>query len=43
MVRITQEAITFDDVLLRYSNVLPHEVCLKTNVTKIYVKSQKYT
>ncbi|MGQ4002212.1 IMP dehydrogenase [Francisellaceae bacterium CB300] len=36
MVRISQEAITFDDVLLspRYSNVLPHEVCLKTNVTK---------
>lgn len=36
MLRITQEAITFDDVLLspRYSNVLPHEVCLKTNVTK---------
>ena len=36
MVRISQGAITFDDVLLspRYSNVLPHEVCLKTNVTK---------
>ena len=36
MVRISQEAITFDDVLLspRYSNVLPHQVCLKTNVTK---------
>ncbi|AXA33643.1 IMP dehydrogenase [Francisella adeliensis] len=36
MLRITQEAITFDDVLLspRYSNVLPHEVCLKTNITK---------
>ena len=36
MVRISQEAITFDDVLLspRYSSVLPHQVCLKTNVTK---------
>lgn len=36
MLRITQEAITFDDVLLspRYSNVLPHQVDLKTNITK---------
>ena len=36
MIRISQEAITFDDVLLspRYSSVLPHQVCLKTNVTK---------
>ncbi|MED7818654.1 MULTISPECIES: IMP dehydrogenase [unclassified Francisella] len=35
MLRITQEAITFDDVLLspRYSNVLPHQVDLKTNIT----------
>ncbi|AIT10121.1 inosine-5-monophosphate dehydrogenase [Candidatus Francisella endociliophora] len=36
MLRITQQAITFDDVLLspRYSNVLPHQVDLKTNITK---------
>ena len=36
MLRITQEAITFDDVLLspRYSNVLPHQVDLKTNITR---------
>ena len=36
MLRITQQAITFDDVLLspRYSNVLPHQVELTTNITK---------
>ncbi|WP_432773607.1 IMP dehydrogenase [Francisella salimarina] len=36
MLRITQQAITFDDVLLspRYSNVLPHQVDLKTNITR---------
>jgi IMP dehydrogenase len=34
--RIDQEALTFDDVLLQpaYSNVLPKEVDLKTNVTR---------
>lgn len=34
--RIEQEALTFDDVLLQpaYSNVLPKEVDLKTNVTR---------
>lgn len=36
MLRITQQAITFDDVLLspRYSNVLPHQVDLRTNITR---------
>ncbi|AJI57327.1 inosine-5'-monophosphate dehydrogenase [Francisella philomiragia] len=36
MLRITQQAITFDDVLLSpgYSNVLPHQVDLKTNITR---------
>ncbi|APC97987.1 IMP dehydrogenase [Francisella frigiditurris] len=36
MLRITEQATTFDDVLLspRYSNVLPHEVDLQTNITK---------
>lgn len=36
MLRITQQLITFDDVLLspRYSNVLPHQVDLKTNITR---------
>ncbi|MFV9972806.1 MAG: IMP dehydrogenase [Francisella endosymbiont of Hyalomma asiaticum] len=36
MLRITQQAITFDDVLLspRYSNVLPHQVDLNTNITR---------
>ncbi|AVN61019.1 IMP dehydrogenase [Mesoplasma florum] len=34
--KIINEAITFDDVLLvpNYSEVLPHEVCLKTKLTK---------
>lgn len=34
--RITQEALTFDDVLLlpAYSNVLPHEVSLTTKLTR---------
>ena len=34
--RIAQEAFTFDDVLLRpeYSDVLPHEVELKTRVSR---------
>ncbi|WP_116963216.1 IMP dehydrogenase [Fastidiosibacter lacustris] len=36
MLRITEEAITFDDVLLSpgYSNVLPHQVSLETNLTR---------
>lgn len=36
MLRITQQAITFDDILLSpgYSNVLPHQVCLQTNITR---------
>ena len=36
MLRITQQAVTFDDVLLSpgYSNVLPHQVCLQTNITR---------
>jgi len=36
MLRITEQAITFDDVLLTpgYSNVLPNQVCTKTNITK---------
>ncbi|MFC4892578.1 IMP dehydrogenase [Pseudofrancisella aestuarii] len=36
MLRITEQATTFDDVLLspRYSSVLPHEVDLQTNITK---------
>ncbi len=34
--RITQEALTFDDVLLvpAHSQVLPNEVCLKTKITR---------
>ena len=34
--KIVKEAITFDDVLLvpAKSDVLPHEVSLKTNLTK---------
>ncbi|MBJ7539758.1 IMP dehydrogenase [Marinomonas transparens] len=36
MLRIVQEALTFDDVLLipGYSEVLPKDVSLKTNITK---------
>ncbi len=36
MLRIIEDAVTFDDVLLvpNYSNVLPREVSLKTNLTK---------
>ncbi|WP_440994305.1 IMP dehydrogenase [Cysteiniphilum litorale] len=36
MLRITEEAITFDDVLLSpgYSNVLPHQVSLETHLTR---------
>ncbi|WP_119328907.1 IMP dehydrogenase [Cysteiniphilum halobium] len=36
MLRITEEAITFDDVLLSpgYSNVLPHQVSLTTHLTR---------
>lgn len=36
MLRITEEAITFDDVLLSpgYSNVLPHQVSLDTYLTR---------
>lgn len=36
MLRISKEALTFDDVLLipGYSEVLPNEVCLKTQLTK---------
>lgn len=36
MLRIVQEALTFDDVLLvpAYSEVLPKDVCLKTQLTK---------
>ena len=36
MLRITQKAITFDDVLLSpgYSNVLPNQVNLQTKITK---------
>ena len=36
MLRITEGAITFDDVLLSpaYSNVLPHQVTLETNLTR---------
>ncbi|WP_119344659.1 IMP dehydrogenase [Facilibium subflavum] len=36
MLRIIEDAITFDDVLLvpGYSNVLPHQVSLETNLTK---------
>ncbi len=36
MLRVTQEALTFDDVLLvpGYSEVLPNEVSLKTRLTK---------
>ncbi|WP_395947265.1 IMP dehydrogenase [Caedibacter taeniospiralis] len=41
MLRVTEEAITFDDVLLSpsYSNVLPHQVSLETQLTpKIKLK-----
>ncbi|MDY7025291.1 MAG: IMP dehydrogenase [Pseudomonadota bacterium] len=36
MLRIAKEALTFDDVLLlpRYSEVLPHQVSLKTRLTR---------
>src|SRR5690554_6591069 len=36
MLRIAQEALTFDDVLLipGYSEVLPEDVCLKTRLTR---------
>ena len=36
MLTIVQEALTFDDVLLlpAYSNVLPKDVCLKTQFTR---------
>ena len=36
MLRIAEEALTFDDVLLvpGYSEVLPHQVDLKTQLTK---------
>ncbi|RMF17436.1 MAG: IMP dehydrogenase, partial [Gammaproteobacteria bacterium] len=36
MLRIAQEALTFDDVLLMpgYSEVLPKDVCLKTRITR---------
>ncbi|OMH31835.1 IMP dehydrogenase [Motiliproteus sp. MSK22-1] len=36
MLRVAQEALTFDDVLLvpGYSEVLPKDVCLKTRLTK---------
>ncbi len=36
MLRIVQEALTFDDVLLipGYSEVLPKDVCLKTRLTR---------
>jgi IMP dehydrogenase len=36
MLRIAEEALTFDDVLLvpGYSEVLPHEVSLRTQLTK---------
>ncbi|MFT6834501.1 MAG: IMP dehydrogenase [Francisellaceae bacterium] len=36
MLRIIEDAVTFDDVLLvpGYSNVLPKDVSLKTNITK---------
>ncbi len=36
MLRIAQEALTFDDVLLvpGYSEVLPKDVCLKTRITR---------
>ena len=36
MLRISQEALTFDDVLLvpGYSEVLPNDVCLKTRLTR---------
>jgi IMP dehydrogenase len=34
--RVTQEALTFDDVLLipAYSNILPRDVCLQTRLTR---------
>ncbi|MDP0561956.1 MAG: IMP dehydrogenase [Candidatus Endonucleobacter sp. (ex Gigantidas childressi)] len=36
MLRVTQKALTFDDVLLLpgYSEVLPRDVCLKTQLTR---------
>ncbi|GAB4222101.1 MAG: IMP dehydrogenase [Francisella sp.] len=36
MLRVVQQALTFDDVLLipRHSNVLPHQVDLQTNITR---------
>ncbi|NLC01379.1 MAG: CBS domain-containing protein, partial [Pseudomonas formosensis] len=36
MLRIRQEALTFDDILLMpgYSEVLPKDVCLKTHLTR---------
>src|SRR5690554_7556107 len=36
MLRIRQEALTFDDILLvpGYSEVLPKDVCLKTHLTR---------
>lgn len=36
MLRITEEAVTFDDVLLSpgYSNILPHQVSLGTKLTR---------
>ena len=36
MLRITTDALTFDDVLLRpaYSEILPSEVCVKSRLTK---------
>ena len=36
MLRIKQEALTFDDVLLLpgYSDILPRDVSLKTQITK---------
>ena len=36
MLDIVQEALTFDDVLLlpAYSNVLPKDACLKTQLTR---------
>ncbi len=36
MLRISQEALTFDDILLvpGYSEVLPNEVSLKTRLTR---------
>src|SRR5690606_35664177 len=41
MLRIRQEALTFDDILLvpGYSEVLPKDVCLKTHLTRGIVLS----